>query len=152
MSLDFNSYGNLYQTIALTVESFKQCFLTNQTRNQLFFNALPFFNAFFECGCMHVFIAGSFISQKKHPGDIDICFDISHANQQKLRTHVLKLTDYKEIGKIRRELQCHIFLFDNENTELFEMLSEDRNANKKGMVQLALKDILQHHDQKRTPT
>jgi hypothetical protein len=70
---------------------------------------------------------GSFVSTKKNPEDIDMCFDISGIPKD----------------KIEKEFP----LFFDVNQELFDLLSGDRDSNPKRLVKPALKDII-HHDQK----
>ena len=83
MALNFNTQGNLHQTINLTYEEFKQHFGTNSQRMQLLNNALPFFKIFHSCGCTDVYVGGSYVSKKKNPEDIDMCFDISDIKEEK---------------------------------------------------------------------
>ena len=144
MALNFNTQGNLHQTINLTNEEFKQHFGTNSQRMQLLNNALPFFKIFHSCGCTDVYVGGSYVSKKKNPEDIDICFDISDIKQEKIKTMFPQFFDINERGRIRRDLKCHIFVFDKNDTELFDLLKEDRDGNPKGLVKLDLNEILKN--------
>ena len=146
MKLNFNSQGFLHETIILTYQEFEQHFGTNPTRIQQINNALPFFRIFRSCGCKAVYIDGSFISKKKYPEDIDLCFDITDMDIERLKMEFPEFFDLNEMGKIRRDLQCHIFTFEQNNTRLFDFLSEDRDGNLKGFVKLNLKDLPLHYD------
>ena len=146
MPLNFNSQGFLHETIILTYEEFEQHFGTNPTRIQQINNALPFFRIFRSCGCQVVYIDGSFVSKKKYPEDIDLCFDITGMNVEKLKTDFPEFFDLNAMGKIHRDLQCHIFTFEQNNTRLFDMLSEDRDGNPKGFVKIDLRDLPIHYD------
>jgi hypothetical protein len=111
MKLSFNSEGNLHQTITLTYEDFTQYFGTNPKRLQQIANALHFFRIFHSCCCQTVFVDGSFVSKKVYPEDIDLCFDLTHVDTEKLETEFPQFSDPNEIGKIHRTTQCHIFHF-----------------------------------------
>ena len=146
MQLNFNSKGFLHETITLTYEQFEQHFGTNPTRMRQFNNALPFLRIFRACGCQAVYIDGSFVSKKKYPQDIDLCFDITGMDVEKLKMEFPQLFDPNEMGRIHRDLQCHIFTFEQNNTRLFEMLGKDRDGNPKGFVKISLKDLPVHYD------
>jgi hypothetical protein len=144
MALNFNTQGNLHQTINLTYEEFKQHFGTNSHRMQLLRNALQFLKIFHSCGCTDVYIGGSFVSKKKNPEDIDMCFDISDIKEEKLITVFPQFFDINQRGKIRRDLKCHIFVFDKKDFTLLNLLKEDRDGNLKGLVKLDLNETIRY--------
>jgi hypothetical protein len=148
MALDFNSQGYLYQTIALTYEKFVTYFGTNPGRKQQIDNALFYFRIFYQCGCRKVYIDGSFVSTKKNPGDIDLCFDLTGVDIGNIKRVFPEFFDPNEIGRIRRQDQCHIFHFDNEDRFMLELFSADREGNPKGLVKLILNNIIHHYDKK----
>jgi hypothetical protein len=148
MALNFNTQGYLHETIALTYEEFVQHFGTTPYRVEQIQNSIPYFCIFYSCGCGIVYVDGSFVSKKKEPEDIDICFDITGIHEEKIIRYFPKFLNVNERGRIRRELKCHIFTFTQEDTELFDMLNTDRYDNLKGLVILDLKEIKEIHDQK----
>jgi hypothetical protein len=148
MALNFNSKGYLHETIALTYEDFVQHFGTTQYRMEQIQNSIPYFQIFHSCGCEIVYVDGSFVSKKKKPEDIDICFDITGIKEEKILRDFPKFLDINERGRIRRELKCHIFTFTQEDTELFDILNTDRYHNPKGLVILDLKELKEIHAQK----
>jgi hypothetical protein len=141
MALNFNSKGYLHETISLTYEEFVQHFGTNQQRMEQIQNSLPYFRIFHSCGCRIVYVDGSFVSKKKYPEDIDICFDITGIQEEKIIRVFPKFLDVNERGRIRRDQKCHIFTFTQEDTELFDLLNIDRDDNSKGLVILDLNEI-----------
>lgn len=149
MSLNFNSYGFLHETITLTYEEFEHHFGSNPRRVELLENALPFFRIFHSCGCKTVYIDGSFVGLKKIPEDIDLCFDLTYLDADKLEREFPQFFDLNEIGKIHRDQHCHIFHFDLNNKRFLHLLESDREGNPKGLVKLDLTDLLTYHDQKR---
>lgn len=147
MSLNFNSQGFLHQTITLSHDEVVHHFGTNPRRANQLENALRFFRIFYACGCQFVYIDGSFVSTKKYPEDIDLCFDTTSLEADKLKKEFPQFFDLSALGKIHRDLQCHIFTFSENSTRFFDLLSEDREGNRKGFVKLNLKDLPIHYDQ-----
>jgi len=126
----------------LSYEEVAYHFGKNPRRLKQLANALQFFRIFHACGCQWVYIDGSFVSTKEYPGDIDLCFDITSVDAETLEKEFPAFFDPKAIGKIHRDLQCHIFTFSEEFMQFFDMLSEDREGNLKGFVKLNLKDLV----------
>jgi len=148
MSLNFNTQGYLHETITLTYEEIVHHFGTTSRRMEQIKNALHFFRIFHSCGCLTVYIDGSFVSKKKHPEDIDLCLDPTGVDAEKIEREFPQFYDVNEIGRIHRNLQCHIFHFDENYKRLFELLETDRDGNPKGFVKLNLKDLTTYYDQK----
>ena len=149
MKLNFNTQGFLHETIVLTSKEFEHHFATNPLRKEQIHNALHFFAIFNSCGCQTVYVDGSFASLKMYPGDIDLCFDLTDLDADKLEREFPQFFDPNEIGKIHRSLSCHIFYFDRENQRFLRLLETDRDGNSKGLVKLDLTDLLTYYDQKR---
>jgi hypothetical protein len=147
MALNFNSKGYLHKTITLTYEEFEQHFGTNPKRMEQIKNALPCFRIFHSCGCQTVYVDGSFVSKKKYPEDIDICFDPLSVDKREIKKVFPQFYDINQRGRIRRDQMCHIFTLEKENTELFDLLNADRDGNPKGLVKLDLNEII-YYDQK----
>jgi len=143
MELSFNSNGNLHTTVELTLDEFQRHFGTTELRKQKIKNACRFFKIFSSCGCPAVYIGGSFVSTKKDPADIDLCFDLRNVNGLELRKAFPEFfgsSRINKLGEIRRNLKCHIFYFDNEDTRMFEYLQNDREYNRKGLIKISLKN------------
>lgn len=141
MRLSFNSNGNLHKSVELTIEEFQQYFGTNELRREKIKKALLFFKIFSSCGCTAVYIGGSFVSTKKNPSDIDLCFDLTDIDGAKFKREFPEFFGSERIntiGKIRRDFKVHIFTFDSSDTYLFEYLQEDRYGNPKGLVKIGL--------------
>src|SRR5688572_1163980 len=131
MNLSFNTIGNLHETVELTFEEFQQHFGTNPQRKEKIKTAMTFFRIFSSCGCQAVYIAGSFVSKKKNPEDIDLCFDLTGIDIEKLKIEFPEffgLNRHNNIGKIRRDLKCHIFSFDKVDTYMFDRLQKARDG------------------------
>jgi hypothetical protein len=141
MSLNFNTKGYLHETIPLSYEELKYHFGTNPRRMDQINNALQFFRIFHSCGCQTVFIDGSFVSKKEYPEDIDLCFDMTGVNAEKLKEAFPPFFNRNEMGKIRRNSLCHILHFTDKDKALFDLLQYDRDGYFKGFAKLNLKDI-----------
>jgi hypothetical protein len=150
MELSFNSQGFLHRTITLTYEEFKHFFGTNQLRIQHINNALQFFRIFYSCGCSTVYIGGSFVSKKREPEDIDLCFDLSNIEEGKIKETFPEFFDINKRGRIRRDQKCHLFHFDIEDHELLDFLNKDRDGNQIGLVKLALNEINNYDKKSKT--
>jgi hypothetical protein len=141
MSISFNSNGHLHKTVELTLEEFIQLFGTNPSRKEKIKNALRFFRIFSSCGCSSVYIAGSFISTKKNPGDIDLCFDTTDIDNKKLKKEFPEFfgpNRFNKLGEICRDLKCHIFTFTKEDHEMLDYLKFDRDDNPKGLIKISI--------------
>jgi hypothetical protein len=143
MNLSFNSDGNLHETVELSLEEFQQQFGTNMSRIEKIKAATQFFKKFSSCGCKAVYIGGSFVSKKKDPEDIDLLFDLTEADSEKLEWELPELLSHNhknKIGTIRRNLKCHIFTFDKRDQRLLDILLRDRKGYPKGMVKINLQN------------
>ena len=93
-------------------------------------------------GCTNVYIAGSFVSNKEFPNDIDLCVDITNIDYRKLIKEFPELLQPKGIEKIRKEDSVHFALFfDFGSTELLDWFRKDRDDNPRGLVKIYLNDI-----------
>lgn len=146
MSLSFNTSGNLHKTVELTFQEFITHFGTNPLRKKKIKNAIIFFRIFLECGCRTVLIGGSFVSTKKNPDDIDLCFDLTTVTDEQLKKNFPEFFDFNKMGELRRKYDCQIWYFDKEDTHLLEMLKYDTDDYPKGLVKLSLKEI-ENYDQ-----
>jgi len=140
MKMNFDSRGNLYQTVELTFKQFRKAFGINAGRLNKIDTAITFFKIFSSCGCKTVYIGGSFASTKENPADIDLCFDITPVDLEKLKKKFPEFFDFNKIGEIRKHKACHILFCDTKTTYLLEMLEADRDGNSKGLVKLRLKE------------
>jgi hypothetical protein len=151
MNLRFNSNGNLHETAELSFDAFQLHFGTNASRKEKIKNAVTFFKIFGLCGCKAVYVAGSFVSKKKNPEDIDLLFDLTEVDDKKLRTEFPEFfgsNRHNNLGIIRRNLKCHVFTFDEDDLTMFEILQSDRDGYPKGFVKISLENEF-NYDQKR---
>lgn len=147
MSLSFNTNGNLHKNVELSFNEFVTLFGTNPSRRKKIDNAVLFFKIFKSCRCTTVYIGGSFVSNKKNPDDIDMCFDLTEIDNEELKRTFPEFFDFNKIGEIRRKYDCQIWHFDQENTYMLKLLQYDTDDYPKGLVKLNLQEI-ENYDQK----
>ena len=113
MNLRFNSNGNLHETAELSFDAFQLHFGTNASRKEKIKNAVTFFKIFGLCGCKEVYVAGSFVSKKKNPEDIDLLFDLTEVDDKKLRTvsRILWVKSAQQPGNNSKESEMPHFYF-----------------------------------------
>ena len=111
MSLNYNSKGYLHETISLTYEAFVQHFGTNQRRMEQIQNSLPYFRIFHSCGCRIGYVDGSFVSKKKFPEDIDICFDITGISEERIKSVFPKFLGQRKRKNPQRPEMSHFYLY-----------------------------------------
>jgi hypothetical protein len=143
MNLRFNTSGNLHENVELSFDDFQKLFGTNPGRKEKIRSAVTFFRIFSSCGCEAVYIGGSFVSKKQNPEDIDLCFDMTKVDNEKLNREFPEffgLNSHNYIGTIRRNLKCHIFIFDEMDTLMLDYLGKDRERNPKGLVKISFKN------------
>ena len=86
--MKFNKNGNLHETHTLTYGEFLKEFGFNEPRIEKLKRLLLFLKIFKSLGCTNVYIAGSFVSKKEFPNDIDVCVDITNINYIKLKKNI----------------------------------------------------------------
>ncbi|MFT3826499.1 MAG: hypothetical protein QM731_21440 [Chitinophagaceae bacterium] len=111
MGLNFNTNGNLHKDIELDIEELSEHFATNPGRKRKLDNALLFFGIFHSCGCEQVYIGGSFVSTKIHPSDIDLCFDLTKVDYERLYKDFPDFFDFNKLGEIKKEYRLPYSLF-----------------------------------------
>ncbi len=141
----FNIYGNPEKPARLTLEEFKECYGTNELRNQIIEEAVKFFKIFKSYGCRNIYITGSFITTKTYPNDIDICIDIAGLDCTKLSERHPDFFTTIGINKIKQKHKCHFaVIFDSSFISITNLgpLNTDRNNNPRPMINLVLNESL----------
>lgn len=142
MTMKFDQNGNLHGTKHLDYGEFKKAFGTNESRKEKLKGVLLFLKVLKSLGCTNVYVAGSFVTNKEHPNDIDLCVDITDVDYVKLKKEYPELLQEKGIEKIRKEHKVHFALFfDFGSTELLDWFKKDRDDNPRGLVKIYLNDI-----------
>ena len=142
MIFKFDKNGYLRETKTLTYGEFVKTLGFNEARKEKLKKVLLFLKILKSLGCTNVYIAGSFVSNKEFPNDIDLCVDITNIDYRKLIKEFPELLQPKGIEKIRKEDSVHFALFfDFGSTELLDWFRKDRDDNPRGLVKIYLNDI-----------
>jgi len=135
----FDKNGNLPSTLWLEFAAFERDFGFTETRKLLLEKAKRYFRILSELGCKEIIIAGSFVSDKPAPGDIDLCVDITSIDYPRLKRDFQELLKVSGIDSIKKNHQVHFALFfDFGSYELLDFFKKDRNDFPRGLVHVSL--------------
>ncbi|MGB3412864.1 MAG: hypothetical protein WBA45_16920 [Microthrixaceae bacterium] len=90
-------------------------------------------------GCRRVWIDGSFVTAKEHPGDIDACYDPIGVDWSLLHPALRDLSPGRPMQKV--EFGCEFFpnVVESGSGKFFvEFFQQDRDGNNKGIVVIDL--------------
>lgn len=142
MSIKFDKNGNLQETKILAYGEFEKLFGFNESRKEKLKRVLLFLKILKSLGCTNVYIAGSFVTSKEFPNDIDLCVDITNIDYKSLKNDYSEWLSEKGIEKIKKEHKVHFALFfDLGYPELLDWFKKDRDDNPRGLVKIYLNDI-----------
>ncbi|MBX2930867.1 MAG: hypothetical protein KF781_02840 [Chitinophagaceae bacterium] len=141
MKLKFTQKGNLEDNQVLNIEQLIENFGYNKKRVVYLENFLELVLLFKKLGCKEIYIIGSYITTKEYPNDIDVCINASDIDEKKLIKSELGSIDKYEIARIKKQKNVHLILFDNNSREFLDWFKQDREGNKRGIIQLNMKDI-----------
>lgn len=141
MTTKFDANGNLPKDIILRPNEFEKQFGYNRERKKLIQNLFEIARKFAEFGCEVMHVNGSFVTNKKMPGDIDVAFDITEIDyvQAKQKYPELFTIDGQKTLKTTHKLD--VFTFGSYNDDILHIFGKDRQGNKKGIVKIYLKDL-----------
>jgi hypothetical protein len=138
MQIKFDRKGNLQHDLILQLNEFEEFFGYNTERKKKINNLFTLAKILSSFSCALMYIVGSFITAKRQPNDIDVCFDITELDEEELMT---KHPELLERETIHRSLKIHIFFIRHQNSEMLDWFKTDRDGNKRGIVKIFLKDI-----------
>ena len=142
MKIKFNQAGNLHENHTLTYAEFVKEFGFNESRIGKLKRLIIFLKILNSLGCTTVYIAGSFVTKKEFPNDIDLCVDITGIDYVKLKKQYPEFLEQKGIDKIIKEHKIHFALFfDFGSTEYLDWFRKDRDDNQRGLIKINLNDI-----------
>lgn len=120
----------------LTLEEFEQLFVYNYRRREIYTGFLKLIEIFRQIECTHLYTDGSYVTQKPHPGDIDVCW---HMHEDRDKKNI-------QLEKLFRICQPLLFLNEKKNREFIqdEFCADVFPANtKEGVSGLMFKDFFQ---------
>ena len=141
MEVKFDKKGDLSNDLILQFDEFKNLFNLNKEREKLVNNLLTVAKILTAFDCTGIYIVGSFVTAKKQPNDIDVCFDITELDERALKKKHPELCTEKGLQEIHELLKVHIIYFTSYDTEILDWFRFDRNGNKRGIIKIFLKDL-----------
>lgn len=137
--LQFNKDGNLSQNLNLSFREFKEAFGYNAHRNRLIEAVFDLLKALKKYGTISVYIAGSFVTNKEKPGDLDLCWDITGLHYKECKKDYPEFFNEAGIERLRLATGIHIAcIFDSYSTDILDWFQFDRNGKKRGWVKISL--------------
>ena len=138
--MKFNIHNNLSEDLILSCKEFKQLFGFNKEREKKIDNLFKVADKFKKIGCKTMFVFGSFTTSTAESNDIDVCFDISIIDRKTVEKNYSMLDRY-ERKRYKEYLLVHVILKEKSDDEIIEWLKQDRNYNKRGIIEISLKDL-----------
>lgn len=90
-------------------------------------------------GCRDACIDGSFVTNKRFPNDVDVCYDNTHMNWKKFIKQQPEFNDVKNGSKIQKEkYQSEFYAINAFEDDILQYFQFDKDHNPKGIVKLNL--------------
>jgi hypothetical protein len=115
----------------------------NEHRQKLLIGLEKGLEILMDCGCEDIFIGGSFITNKINPKDIDVSYNATYLNFEKLNKNYPEFFDPKK-GKYlqNKKYGCDFIMFNNYEINIIDFLSYNRNNEPIGILKFFLKEII----------
>jgi len=113
-------------------------FGTNDRRRELLRGLIAGLYALKSAGCRIVYIDGSFVTAKQHPGDFDACWETGGVDLQELDP---VLMDFSARRKKQKLKFLGEFFPDDESHQFRDFFQGNRDGSVKGIVQIDLEDL-----------
>ncbi|WP_339706057.1 hypothetical protein [Algoriphagus aquimarinus] len=143
MGILFDKNGNLPKGIHLmTLENFELQFGYNDRRRKLIEGLKEGIKNLKDCGCITIYIDGSFVTKKENPGDFDACWDHEGVDLSKLKNRYPVLLDFSNSRRNQKDKYGGEFFLAKREAAPFaiflDFFQTDRNGFSKGIVQINL--------------
>jgi hypothetical protein len=143
MSLKFQDNGNLPKGIhIMTIDEFETEFGHNTHRKKLIQGLKIGIAELQDCGCVKIYIDGSFVTTKEIPGDFDSCWDDAGVDIKKLMSIYPSIVDFSDQRKNQKIKYYGEFFPAREKATPYdtyiEFFQSDRDGNPKGIIQINL--------------
>ncbi|MAT45331.1 MAG: hypothetical protein CL609_23630 [Anaerolineaceae bacterium] len=123
-----------------TINEIHERFATNKRRKELFACLKRALKDLKFAGCMTVYLDGSFITEKKNPGDYDCCWDVAGVDDKKIKPIFLDFKDERKNQKseYRGEFFPSHFPADGQHNFLEFFQIDKDTGHKKGIIRINL--------------
>ncbi len=124
------------------LDELKQRFAYTIWRIELFNNLKRLMNDLKSIGCKCIYVDGSFVTTKRIPGDIDVCWEDLNVDYDIAEQKMPILFDFKDKrANQQREYKCDIFpahsIADHFGTLYIDFFQKDKATNnKKGIIKI----------------
>ena len=143
MSLTFDQNGNLPPGINLrTWKEIEESLANNTRRKNLLSGLKQGCEILKQCGCQRIYLGGSFVTTKKIPDDIDVCWEDDQVDFKLLKELDPVLHPSSRRSAQKNKYRCEFSIanntFEDPFTTCLEFFQQDRNGNIKGIVAVDL--------------
>jgi hypothetical protein len=118
----------------------KLCF-TNRRKDLLIRKLKPALERMKECGVVRVYLDGSFVTDRRRPGDIDVCYDIGNDADLDAMYPIYPLNDFTR-SATKEQYGAEFFPSDlieaNSGQPFLKFFQTDREDRPRGIVRLDL--------------
>lgn len=102
-----------------------------------------------EYGCSEVCMGGSFVTSKRFPNDVDVCYDNTHMSWKKFINEHPEFNDVKNGSKIQKEkYQSEFYAYNAFEDSILQYFQFDRDHSPKGIVKLNLNEVFNDQERK----
>lgn len=123
-----------------TLEEIGQGFATNARRRELFDGLVRAVKNLRSAGCKAIYLDGSFVTEKLHPGDFDVCWDPTNVDPKRLHPVMLDFSNNRSNQKHEFGGEFFPSSARADHTQSFiEFFQTDKyTGKKKGIVRILL--------------
>ncbi|MCL1047014.1 hypothetical protein L2737_17075 [Shewanella electrodiphila] len=128
----------------LSLPEFRRLFVYNPLREKQFLGLVEAMKNLRDAGCSTIYIDGSYVTQKAHPGDFDACVDYSGVDLQVLDPVFRNFDNQRQAQKDKYEGEFfpHLGKADSVGTLFLDFFQNEKHSGKrKGIVKLDLNSM-----------
>ena len=118
-------------------------FGTNPHRRTLLDGLLQALHSLRQAGCLKIYLNGSFVTDKEHPGDFDVAWETANVNPRMLDRRLLDFSNRRQAQKqaFGGELFPADWEADEHGQTFLEFFQTDQEAIPKGIVVIDLRTL-----------
>jgi hypothetical protein len=118
-------------------------FGTNARRRKVLEGLLRSLRALRAAGCRRVYLDGSFVTSKEHPGDFDGCWDDTGVDYDRLDPVLLDFKNRRAAQKAKFDGEMFVATgqADPMGTLFLDFFQQDRDGRPKGIVEIDLESL-----------
>jgi len=143
---DFNAFGELPEGIHWAEwDKISLRFGSNIHRKKMLAGLKMVFTQLKIAGCKHVYLDGSFVTNKQFPNDFDACWDVTGVDVSILFNIIPELFDFNN-GRLNQKMLFYgeFIPYDPSKTgtySILEFFQYNRNGQKKGIIGIKVDEL-----------